>query len=133
MIFGWDFEEEPRSFNKAQKEAMFARQKGRCMYCGKKEREYTYLDADHKTPYSQGGRTSLANGQMLCRPCNTRKGDLTNGEFRKMYKLTPASKAKNPPTKVIPQKYFEKITKEIATKRNQRRRRAAQRDNWGFW
>ena len=119
-----------RSFTKAEKEAMFAKQKGQCMYCGKREREYTYFDADHKTPFSLGGPTSLSNGQMLCRPCNTRKGDLTNREFRTRYKLIPASKAKGPPEEEILQEYFEKISKTIAkkkaTKRRTQRRSAGQ-------
>ena len=32
-------------------------------------------DADHITPWSQGGKTELSNLQMLCRDCNRRKSD----------------------------------------------------------
>ncbi len=98
------------------------------MYCGKKEREATYFDIDHKTPMARNGSDSFSNLQLLCRPCNTRKGAMTDGQFRKAYGLTPASKAKGPPTKVVPQSKFEKISKEIAAKKTQKRKRAPQRE-----
>ena len=33
------------------------------------------MEADHITPWSQGGKTNLENCQMLCRECNRRKSD----------------------------------------------------------
>ncbi|MYD35568.1 MAG: HNH endonuclease [Dehalococcoidia bacterium] len=130
MIFG-DFGggRTRKSFGKKEREALFLSQGGRCMYCGKKEREVTYFDVDHKTPFSRNGRDTFANLQLLCRPCNTRKGDMTDGEFRKAYGLTAASKAKNPPTKVIPQSYFEKISKSRAAKKK-RSTRSRTNDFW---
>ncbi|MGI6099154.1 MAG: HNH endonuclease, partial [Kiritimatiellia bacterium] len=32
------------------------------------------MEADHITPWSEGGRTEPRNCQMLCRECNRRKG-----------------------------------------------------------
>jgi 5-methylcytosine-specific restriction endonuclease McrA len=32
------------------------------------------MEADHITPWRDGGRTVPANCQMLCRDCNRRKG-----------------------------------------------------------
>ncbi len=130
MVFGGLFEEPRRrkSFGKKERDALFALQKGRCMYCGKKEREATYFDIDHKTPMARNGSDALSNLQLLCRPCNTRKGAQTDGQFRKAFGLPAASKAKEPPTKVIPQSYFEKIAKEIAGKKSTKRRREAQRE-----
>jgi 5-methylcytosine-specific restriction endonuclease McrA len=32
------------------------------------------MEADHITPWSKGGKTDAANCQMLCLPCNRRKG-----------------------------------------------------------
>jgi 5-methylcytosine-specific restriction endonuclease McrA len=32
------------------------------------------MEADHATPWIEGGRTHTANCQMLCRDCNRRKG-----------------------------------------------------------
>lgn len=33
------------------------------------------LTVDHRHPWSLGGRTVLSNAQLLCRPCNSRKGN----------------------------------------------------------
>ena len=33
------------------------------------------LTVDHKEPWSKGGRTVLSNAQLLCRACNSRKGN----------------------------------------------------------
>ena len=30
---------------------------------------------DHKDPWSKGGRTELSNAELLCRPCNIKKGN----------------------------------------------------------
>ena len=31
------------------------------------------MEADHITPWSEGGKTEIENGQMLCRECNRKK------------------------------------------------------------
>ena len=31
------------------------------------------MEADHITPWSEGGKTEIENGQMLCRDCNRKK------------------------------------------------------------
>ncbi|MEL7657995.1 MAG: DUF262 domain-containing protein [Bacillota bacterium] len=33
------------------------------------------LTMDHKDAWSKGGRTELSNAQLLCRPCNSKKGN----------------------------------------------------------
>lgn len=33
------------------------------------------LTVDHVNPWSKGGRTELSNAQLLCRPCNSSKGN----------------------------------------------------------
>lgn len=33
------------------------------------------LTMDHKKPWSKGGRTELSNAELLCRPCNIKKGN----------------------------------------------------------
>jgi hypothetical protein len=33
------------------------------------------IHADHKEPYSKGGKTILENGQVLCRGCNLKKSE----------------------------------------------------------
>lgn len=63
-----------RAFTEAQRRAMFERQGGVCPMCGK---TFTYeqMEADHITPWSEGGKTNLENGQMLCKDCNRRKSN----------------------------------------------------------
>ncbi len=48
--------------------------KYQCLNCKK----YFYteeLTMDHKDPWSKGGRTELSNAELLCRPCNIKKGN----------------------------------------------------------
>ena len=48
--------------------------KYQCAKCKK----YFYkeeLTMDHKDPWSKGGRTELSNAELLCRPCNIKKGN----------------------------------------------------------
>jgi len=45
----------------------------RCEQCGKKASWGEY-DADHIKPHSKGGKTTIENGQVLCRECNQKKG-----------------------------------------------------------
>jgi len=33
------------------------------------------MEGDHIVPYSKGGKTDYDNLQMLCRPCNRKKGN----------------------------------------------------------
>lgn len=61
-----------RAFTETEKKTMYARQKGVCPLC-KKHFEYVEMDGDHIKPWSKGGKTSLDNGQMLCRSCNLLK------------------------------------------------------------
>ena len=111
-----------RKIGKQEKELLHKAQRGKCNYCGRKL-GLAYHDIDHKTPIARGGFDGGKNLQLLCGPCNTRKGDMTDGEFRRRYKLTPARKAKRPPPRVIPQKYFEQITKDVASRKAKLRRR----------
>ena len=48
--------------------------KYQCEDCGQ---WFTFdeLTVDHKKPWSKGGRTELSNAQLLCRPCNSKKGN----------------------------------------------------------
>ena len=61
-----------RAFSEKMRRAAYERQKGKCPTC--KERfEYGEMEADHITPWHEGGKTSVANCQMLCKDDNRRK------------------------------------------------------------
>ncbi len=55
------------------RQAMWEKQDHKCARCGK-EFDIAFMEADHITPWCDGGRTVLENCQMLCRECNRRKG-----------------------------------------------------------
>lgn len=73
-----------RAFTQSQKEQMYEQQQGICPACGK-HFEIEEMEADHRKPWSQGGKTELANGAMLCTHCNRKKSEGTiqyvNGDF----------------------------------------------------
>lgn len=62
-----------RAFDKKQKREAYERQKGICAHCGK-HFELEEMEADHITPWKEGGTTVADNCQMLCRNCNRIKG-----------------------------------------------------------
>jgi len=61
-----------RSFTENQKRGAYENQKGICKKCNE-HFELKEMEADHITPWSKGGKTSLENCQMLCLECNRRK------------------------------------------------------------
>ena len=63
-----------RAFPEDMKLALYEKQNGICNIC-KKHFDIQFMEADHITPWSEGGKTVLENGQMLCRECNRRKSN----------------------------------------------------------
>ena len=63
-----------RAFSDKDKQKMYQKQNGVCPHCQQKF-ELSQMDADHIVPWSQGGKTILENGQMLCKPCNQTKSN----------------------------------------------------------
>ncbi|MBP5710743.1 MAG: DUF262 domain-containing protein [Bacteroidales bacterium] len=61
-----------RACTDAQKLAAYERQGGICAECGE-HFELSQMEADHITPWHEGGKTISENCQMLCRECNRRK------------------------------------------------------------
>ena len=77
-----------RSFTENQRYVLFRKSNGKCQaniksswYDSQKCKGTIAMDgdnrfeADHITPYSQSGKTSISNGQALCMPCNRRKSN----------------------------------------------------------
>lgn len=68
-----------RSFTESQRRSLYERQEGFCPAClrdGVDQRyEFEAMQADHITPWSEGGHTTIENGQMLCKMHNRKKSD----------------------------------------------------------
>ncbi len=62
-----------RAFSPNQKREAYERQDGVCPVCGN-HFALEEMEADHITPWHEGGKTEAANCQMLCRDDNRRKG-----------------------------------------------------------
>jgi hypothetical protein len=63
-----------RTFSESQKREVYEKQKGKCIICGN-QFELKEMEADHITPWSEGGKTSIDNCQLLCRYDNRRKSN----------------------------------------------------------
>lgn len=61
-----------RAFTSNMKREAYQRQSGMCVKC-KKHFELEEMEADHITPWHEGGKTTADNCQMLCRDDNRRK------------------------------------------------------------
>ncbi|MFI7783570.1 HNH endonuclease [Citrobacter amalonaticus] len=58
-----------RAFTDKQKREAYERQKGVCTRCGN-HYQLNEMEADHITPWSEGGKTTAENCQMLCKMDN---------------------------------------------------------------
>lgn len=61
-----------RAFSDATKQKAYEKQKGVCVVC-KNHFEISAMEADHITPWHEGGKTISENCQMLCKDDNRRK------------------------------------------------------------
>ncbi len=61
-----------RAFSENQKREAYERQKGICVKC-REHFELEDMEADHITPWHEGGKTISENCQMLCKEDNRRK------------------------------------------------------------
>ncbi len=103
-----DWERRRMVFPRSVKNNLFMAQKGRCAYCGRLHR-IRYLEIDHKHPFSRGGGDEIDNLQLLCTPCNMRKGIQSDEEFRHRYwRLLPGDGSI--PSPPIPQEVFTSET-----------------------
>jgi hypothetical protein len=66
-----------RLFSHEQRLAIFRRDGGLCqlrLKCKGTKCEWDMWEADHKIVWSQGGKTTVENGQVACPACNSAKG-----------------------------------------------------------
>ncbi|PIV50204.1 HNH endonuclease [Candidatus Falkowbacteria bacterium CG_4_10_14_0_2_um_filter_36_22] len=61
-----------RAFSDATKQKVYEKQKGVCVVC-KEKFEIEEMEADHITPWHEGGKTIEKNCQLSCKECNRRK------------------------------------------------------------
>jgi hypothetical protein len=64
-----------RAFSPNQKREAYERQKGICVVCGG-HFKIEEMEADHITPWHEGGKTTAKNCQMLCKEDNRRKSGI---------------------------------------------------------
>ncbi len=58
-----------REFTESQKRTVYEKQKGICVKCGN-HFGLSQMEADHITPWHEGGKTIPENCQLLCKNCN---------------------------------------------------------------
>jgi 5-methylcytosine-specific restriction endonuclease McrA len=82
---------------KFSRQNVYARDRGRCQYCGEKvaRPEATY---DHVVPRAQGGRTHWGNVVIACVDCNQRKGGRTPAQARMELRSLPVKPTALPDT-----------------------------------
>ena len=61
-----------RAFSESMKQKVYELQEGICVAC-KKHFELDEMEADHITPWHEGGKTIEENCQLLCKDDNRRK------------------------------------------------------------
>ncbi|MDE2803022.1 MAG: HNH endonuclease signature motif containing protein [Chloroflexota bacterium] len=97
-------------FSKKEKEGYLNSQGKRCMYCGGRFSLH-YYEVDHKAPWSKSRDNRRSNLQVLCAPCNRRKGDQYDDDFRRRYASVFPSRRKTPPSPPVPQRRFDAVTR----------------------
>jgi hypothetical protein len=71
--------DDQRIFTHDQRVAIYRRDDGVCRVCLKCDGikcEWDHWEADHIVPWSKGGKTTVANGQVACPACNASKNNV---------------------------------------------------------
>jgi 5-methylcytosine-specific restriction endonuclease McrA len=85
----------PRTEVKFNRRNIFARDKSRCQYCGKKQ-PTSELSLDHVIPRTAGGKAVWTNIVCACTDCNVRKGGRTPQQAGMTLIQKPAKPKHNP-------------------------------------
>jgi hypothetical protein len=67
------------------KEAIFKRDRYKCVVCGRGRKDGVELCADHIRPHDKGGENTIDNGQTLCTEHNLLKKNYSQTEAGKRY------------------------------------------------
>ena len=95
---------------KGLKRRLMRRQDNTCSYC-RYPRRAVSMDIDHMIPVIRGGSNDESNLQVICRPCNLRKGLQTDEEFRERYARLVPQRALTPPSRRVSQAEFREETR----------------------
>ena len=98
---------------KGLKRELMKRQDNTCVYCGYRRIART-LDIDHIVPVVRGGSNDIGNLQVICRPCNQRKGIQSDEEFRARYASLIPQRRLTPPRRRISQAEFRTETQRTS-------------------
>lgn len=74
LLTGKDKHLSIRAFSDSMKQKVYELQEGNCVTC-KDFFQLEQMEADHITPWHEGGKTIEENCQLLCIECNRRKSD----------------------------------------------------------
>ena len=85
----------PKRLVKLNRRNIFARDRSRCQYCGRKF-PMSELSLDHVIPRSHGGQTSWSNLVCCCVKCNVRKGGRTPAEAHLKLIVEPIKPKRSP-------------------------------------
>ncbi len=85
----------PRNEVKFNRRNIFARDRSRCQYCGKRFAS-SELSLDHVIPRSMGGRSVWENVVCACTSCNAKKGGRTPKQAGMSLIRTPVKPKRNP-------------------------------------
>jgi 5-methylcytosine-specific restriction endonuclease McrA len=85
----------PRNEVKFNRRNIFARDRNRCQYCGKRY-PTSELSLDHIIPRSMGGQSVWENIVCACTKCNVKKGGRTPHQARMTLVQKPVKPKRNP-------------------------------------
>ena len=108
---------------KGLKEQLMRRQRSICSYCGRRYSAH-YFDIDHMDPFAHGGSDHISNLQVLCGPCNRRKGgDQNDRDFRRRYASLVPGRRLTPPARPVSQNQFDAMTRSTRASLGAQQRR----------
>ncbi len=91
----FDYDRVPRQRVRLNRRNVFARDEGKCQYCGKRF-PGSELSIDHIVPTCRGGQTTWSNVVCACVKCNVKKGGRTPDEARMKLIKKPVQPKRSP-------------------------------------